>query len=100
MADRQIGGTAAQPLAFVGRGAARKGSIMGTVSPIGLVAVAAVALIALTTRTDPAPVDPPSPGERCPTLNAITQDNHGHPMWCIHMVDGPSDPVWQYTGVW
>ena len=64
---------------------------------IRLVAIAAAALLAVDARTDPAPVDPPSPGERCPVLNAITRDNHSHSMWCVHMIDGPGDPVWQYT---
>jgi hypothetical protein len=72
---------------------------MTNVPLIGLVTIAAVASLALSARTDPAPADPPSPGERCPALHATTQDNHGHTMWCTHMIDGPNDPVWQYTGV-
>ena len=72
---------------------------MQSVPLIGLVTIAAVASLAFSARTDPAPADPPSPGERCPALHATTQDNHGHTMWCTHMVDGPNDPVWQYNGV-
>jgi hypothetical protein len=79
--------------------AAVKGSIMGTVWLIRLAAIAAVVALTSIAATDPAPVDPASPGERCPVLHAITQDNHGHTMWCTRMVDGPDDPVWQYTGV-
>jgi hypothetical protein len=88
---------AAEPSAFGGRGAAGKGAIMENVSLIGLVAIAAASL-ALNAGTDPPPTDPPSPGERCPVLQAITQDNHGHTMRCTHMIDGPNDPVWQYSG--
>jgi hypothetical protein len=76
-----------------------KGSMMENVSLMRLVGIAAVASLAISARTDPAPADPPSPGEQCPALQATTLDNHGHPMWCTHMSDGPNDPVWQYTGV-
>jgi len=72
---------------------------MWKVSLIRLVAIATLMPFAATAATDPAPADPPSPGERCPTLRAVTQDSHGHTMWCIHMIDGPTYQVWQYTGV-
>jgi hypothetical protein len=72
---------------------------MENVSPMRLFVIAAVASLALDAGPNPGPADPPSPGERCPVLHAIAQDNHGHTMWCIHMIDGPNDAVWQYTGV-
>jgi hypothetical protein len=71
---------------------------MGKVLLIRLVAITPVVLLAAIAGTDLPPADPPSPGERCPVLHATTQDSHGHMMWCVHMIDGPSDPVWQYSG--
>ena len=56
--------------------------------------------IAVATGSQLPPVDAPSPGERCSTLDAAAHDNHGHTMWCSHMVDGPDYPVWLYTGVY
>lgn len=74
-----------------------KGSIVDKHSLLRIVAVAAVIPLSFITGTDPAPTDPPSPGAPCPTPHAIAQDNHGHMMWCVHMVDGPDHPVWQYN---
>lgn len=65
-----------------------------------MVAIAAVVPLAVAAGTDPSPTGPPSPGAPCPALHATAPDNHGHTMWCIHMIDGPDHPVWQYNGSW
>jgi hypothetical protein len=71
---------------------------MDKVSLRWMVAIVSVASFGVNARIDPAPTDAPSPGAPCPVLHATAQDNHGHTMWCIHMIDGPDDPVWQYNG--
>lgn len=71
---------------------------MDKVSLISMVAIAAVVPLAVNPGTDPVTPDPPSPGESCPVLNAVTQDNHDHIMSCTRMIDGPDHPVWLYTG--
>jgi hypothetical protein len=67
---------------------------MDKVSLIRMVAIAAVIPLAV----NPVTPDPPSPGESCAVLNAVTQDNHGHMMSCTQMIDGPNHPVWLYAG--
>ena len=71
---------------------------MDKVSLVRMVAVAAVVPLAVYPGTGPVSPDPPSPGESCPVLDAVTQDNHGHFMSCTYMADGPNHPVWLYTG--
>jgi hypothetical protein len=73
---------------------------MKSVSRMPMAAFIVWASIAVMTESQFPPVDPPSPGEQCPTLHAAAHDNHGHTMWCSHMVDGPDYPVWLYTGVY
>jgi hypothetical protein len=71
---------------------------MGDVSSNRMVAIAiaVVAPLSVNAGNDPAPVDPPSPGQPCSVLHATTYDNHGHPMWCNYGVSGPNDLRWQY----
>ena len=71
---------------------------MDSVSRMPMAAFVVWASIAVITGSQLPPVDPPSPGEQCPTLHAAAHDNHGHTMWCSHLVDGPDYPVWLYTG--
>jgi hypothetical protein len=73
---------------------------MNSVSRMPMAAFVVWAPIAVITVSHLPPVDPPSPGEQCPTLHAAAHDNHGHAMWCGRMVDGPDYPVWLYTGVY
>ena len=72
--------------------------MMGKVSCVRMVAIAVLVMLAVNPRTGPVPADPPSPGEPCPVLNAVTLDNHDHIMSCTQMIDGPTYPVWLYTG--
>jgi hypothetical protein len=74
------------------------GSFMDEVSLLRMVAITAVISLSVNAGTDPARTDPPSPGAPCPVLHATAQDNHGHTMQCIDMIDGPDHPVWQYNG--
>jgi hypothetical protein len=73
---------------------------MNSVSRMRMATFVVWAPIAVITGSQLPPVDTPSPGEQCPTLHAAAHDNHGHAMWCSHMVDGPDYPVWLYTGVY
>jgi hypothetical protein len=74
--------------------------MMGRISLIRLIAIAALVPLAAIARTDLAHADPPSPGEPCLLLDATAQDNHGHAIRCKHMWIGSYDQVWQYSGSW
>ncbi len=60
--------------------------------------LATIAALVAVVTAGPVWAQGPSPGDPCPALHEIAQDDAGQTMWCNPTMTGDYSLVWQYGG--